>query len=555
MKTIDGKTLKEMFVSASNNLYNHYPEVDALNVFPVPDGDTGMNMSMTMTNGAKFVKDVETDDVYTVANTFAKGLLMGARGNSGVITSQIFRGFAQSLEGKKTISAPAFAEAFKNGAKVAYKAVIRPVEGTILTVVREASAALNDYADSSIEIEQAMEKLLSEAKKSLKRTPDLLPVLKEVGVVDSGGAGLVKIFEGMLSFLKGKFIEREDNSSHEKAKVESPIGDMDKDDEFGYCTEFIMRLGPAEEKEKFDEQAFKATLIERGNSIVVVRDDDIVKVHIHTLNPGNILTFAQSYGEFVTIKVENMTEQHSKLQTPPSLKKKEEEQAAPVKTVPTQQYGLVAISAGKGIDEMFTAMGANEIVSGGQTMNPSIEDIANACRKCNAKTVYVFPNNSNIVMAAVQAADVLSDEFKVYVVPTKTIPQGIAACSVFNEDVSPAENFKTMKEELKNIHSGSVTYAIKDTKMNGVEVKKDYFMGIYEKKIISCHKRVAHALYDLLDAMVNEETFLITVLVGADINDERMNNIAEKITKKYENIEIDIRRGDQPVYSFLVGVE
>ncbi len=554
MKTIDGKTLKEMFVSASNNLYNHYPEVDALNVFPVPDGDTGMNMSMTMTNGAKFVKDVESDDAYQVANTFAKGLLMGARGNSGVITSQIFRGFAQALEGKKSATAIQLAEALKNGAKVAYKAVIRPVEGTILTVVRESSAAVDDFVEASTTIEEVFEKLVSEAKKSLKRTPDLLPVLKEVGVVDSGGAGLVKIFEGMLSFLKGKFIEREENASQEKAKVESPIGDMDKDEEFGYCTEFIMRLGPADEKEKFEEQAFKATLVERGNSIVVVRDDDIVKVHIHTLNPGNILTFAQSYGEFVTIKVENMTEQHSKLQTPPNLKKKEEE-AKPVPTAPTQPYGLVAISAGKGIDEMFTAIGANEIVSGGQTMNPSIEDIANACRKCNAKTVYVFPNNSNIVMAAVQAADVLSDEFKVYVVPTKTIPQGIAACSVFNEDVSPVENFKTMKEEIKHIHSGSVTYAIKDTKMNGVEVKKDYFMGIYEKKIISCHRRVAHALYDLLDAMVTDETFLITILVGADINDERMKNITEKITKKYENIEIDIRRGDQPVYSFLVGVE
>ena len=554
MKTIDGKTLKEMFVSASNNLYNHYPEVDALNVFPVPDGDTGMNMSMTMTNGAKFVKDVESDDAYQVANTFAKGLLMGARGNSGVITSQIFRGFAQALEGKKSATAIQLAEALKNGAKVAYKAVIRPVEGTILTVVRESSAAVDEFVEASTTIEEVFEKLVSEAKKSLKRTPDLLPVLKEVGVVDSGGAGLVKIFEGMLSFLKGKFIEREENASQEKAKVESPIGDMDKDDEFGYCTEFIMRLGPADEKEQFEEQSFKATLVERGNSIVVVRDDDIVKVHIHTLNPGNILTFAQSYGEFVTIKVENMTEQHSKLQTPPNLKKKEEE-AKVVPSAPTQPYGLVAISAGKGIDEMFTAIGANEIVSGGQTMNPSIEDIANACRRCNAKTVYVFPNNSNIVMAAVQAADVLSDEFKVYVVPTKTIPQGIAACSVFNEDVSPVENFKTMKEEVKHIHSGSVTYAIKDTKMNGVEVKKDYFMGIYEKKIISCHRRVAHALYDLLDAMVTEETFLITVLVGADINDERMKNISEKITKKYDNIEIDIRRGDQPVYSFLVGVE
>ena len=554
MKTIDGKTLKEMFVSASNNLYNHYPEVDALNVFPVPDGDTGMNMSMTMTNGAKFVKDVDSDDSYQVANTFAKGLLMGARGNSGVITSQIFRGFAQSLEGKKTVDALQLADAFKNGAKVAYKAVIRPVEGTILTVIRESSAALSDAVEPSMEIEKCMEKLVKEAKASLKRTPDLLPVLKEVGVVDSGGAGLVKIMEGMLSFLKGKFVERQENTSTEEVKKDSPIADMDQDEEFGYCTEFIMRLGPADEKEKFEEAAFKATLVERGNSIVVVRDDDIVKVHIHTLNPGNILTFAQGYGEFVTIKVENMTEQHSKLQTPPSLKKKEEE-AKPVPTVPTQPYGLVAISAGKGIDEMFTAIGATEIVSGGQTMNPSIEDIANACRKCNAKTVYVFPNNSNIVMAAVQAADVLSDEFKVYVVPTKTIPQGIAACSVFNEDVSPAENFKTMKEELKHIHSGSVTYAIKDTKMNGVEVKKDYFMGIHEKKIISCHRRVAHALYDLLDAMVTEETFLITILVGEDINDERMKNISEKITKKYENIEIDIRRGDQPVYSFLVGVE
>ena len=554
MKTIDGKTLKEMFVSASNNLYNHYPEVDALNVFPVPDGDTGMNMSMTMTNGAKFVKDVDSDDAYVVANTFAKGLLMGARGNSGVITSQIFRGFAQALEGKKTINAVQFSDALKNGAKVAYKAVIRPVEGTILTVVRESSEALDKFVESSNEIEETVEKLVKEAKASLKRTPDLLPVLKEVGVVDSGGAGLVKIFEGMLSFLKGKFIERDENSSKEKPAVESPIGEMDKDDEFGYCTEFIMRLGPTDEKEKFDEQSFKATLVERGNSIVVVRDEEIVKVHIHTLNPGNILTFAQQYGEFVTIKVENMTEQHSKLQTPPSLKKKEEAQE-PIRSTLANEYGLVAISAGKGIDEMFTSIGANEIVSGGQTMNPSIEDIANACRRCNAKTVYVFPNNSNIVMAAVQAADVLSDEFKVYVVPTKTIPQGIAACSVFNEDISPAENFKTMKEELKNIHSGSVTYAIKDTKMNGVEVKKDYFMGIYEKKIISCHKRVAHALYDLLDAMVTEETFLITILVGADIKDERMKNIAEKVSKKFENIEVDIRRGDQPVYSFLVGVE
>lgn len=553
MKTIDGQTLKMMFVSASNNLYNHYPEVDALNVFPVPDGDTGMNMNLTMTNGAKEVQSHDDASVYTIANIFAKGLLMGARGNSGVITSQIFRGFAQGLEGKNTINVNQFSEAFSNGAKVAYKAVIRPVEGTILTVVRESSAALKEKASSFGDFVEALEFLVSEAKASLKRTPDLLPVLKEVGVVDSGGAGLVKILEGMLSFVKGKFVERKEGLSEDTAKPQSPIADMDKDDEFGYCTEFIMRLGPDGEKEKFDEQSFKAALVERGNSIVVVTDQDILKVHIHTLKPGDILSFAQNYGEFVTIKVENMTEQHSKLQTPPNLKKAEEKVEEKVEIV--NEYGLVAISAGAGIDEIFTNLGVNQIVSGGQTMNPSTEDIVNACRKCQAKVVYIFPNNSNITMAAVQAADVLTDEFKVYVVPSKTIPQGIAAASVFNEESTPSENFRTMKDEIKHIHSGSVTYAIKDTKVNGVEVKKGYFMGINEKKIISCHRRVAHALYDLLDSMVNEDTFLITILVGEDINEERMKNIAEKVEKKYENIEIDIRRGEQPVYSFLVGVE
>ena len=553
MKTIDGQTLKMMFVSASNNLYNHYPEVDALNVFPVPDGDTGMNMNLTMTNGAKEVQNHDEASVYTIANIFAKGLLMGARGNSGVITSQIFRGFAQGLEGKNTINVNQFSEAFSNGAKVAYKAVIRPVEGTILTVVRESSAALKEKASSFGDFVEALEFLVSEAKDSLKRTPDLLPVLKEVGVVDSGGAGLVKILEGMLSFAKGKFVERKEGLSEDTAKPQSPIADMDKDDEFGYCTEFIMRLGPDGEKEKFDEQSFKETLVERGNSIVVVTDQDILKVHIHTLRPGDILSFAQNYGEFVTIKVENMTEQHSKLQTPPNLKKAEEKVEEKVEIV--NEYGLVAISAGAGIDEIFTNLGVDQIVSGGQTMNPSTENIVNACRKCQAKVVYIFPNNSNITMAAVQAADVLTDEFKVYVVPSKTIPQGIAAASVFNEESTPSENFRTMKDEIKHIHSGSVTYAIKDTKVNGVEVKKGYFMGINEKKIISCHRRVAHALYDLLDSMVNEDTFLITILVGEDINEERMKNIAEKVEKKYENIEIDIRRGEQPVYSFLVGVE
>ena len=552
MKTIDGKTLKLMLISAANNLYNHYPEIDALNVFPVPDGDTGMNMNLTLASGSKEVQNRNDDDVFEIAKAFSKGLLMGARGNSGVITSQIFRGFANALENKKTININLLADAFDSGAKVAYKAVIRPVEGTILTVVRESSQALLGKTESFATIEEAMACLVKEAKASLKRTPDLLPVLKEVGVVDSGGAGFVKIVEGMNSALNGKPIERNEVTVVNENKSQSPIVDMDDDDEFGYCTEFIMRLGPAEEKKEFIESSFKNTLVARGNSIVIVRDDDIVKVHIHTLNPGGVLQYAQTFGEFVTIKVENMTEQHSNLQTPPSLRKEKTEEE---ENVEEKEYAIVAISAGSGIDAMFKEIGVNEIVSGGQTMNPSIEDISKAVRHTHAKTVYVLPNNSNIVMAAMQAADLLADEIKVYVVATKTIPQGIAAASVFNLESTPEENFEEMNQAIKHIASGSVTYAIKNTTIDGVEVKKDEFMAITDKKIVACHKRVTHSLYKLIDFMAKEDTFLVTVLCGEDINDEKMNYVREKLQKKYENIEFDVRRGDQPVYSFIVGVE
>jgi len=553
MKTIDGKTLKLMLISAANNLYNHYPEIDALNVFPVPDGDTGMNMNLTLASGAKEVQNRNDEDVFAIATTFSKGLLMGARGNSGVITSQIFRGFSKALENKKTITLNLLAEAFQNGSAVAYKAVMRPVEGTILTVVRESSQALAKKIGEFSTIEEAMAYLVKEAKASLKRTPDLLPVLKEVGVVDSGGAGFVKIVEGMNFALKGKIVERKEVAAVSESKPASPIAEMDDDDEFGYCTEFIMRLGPAGEKQEFIESSFKTTLLSRGNSIVIVRDDDIVKVHIHTLNPGGILQYAQTFGEFVTIKVENMTEQHSNLQTPPSMRKQSVEEAP--SDEPLKEYGIVAISAGAGLDEMFKEIGVTAIVSGGQTMNPSIEDISKAIRHCHAKTVFVLPNNSNIIMAAMQAADLLADEIKVNVIATKTIPQGIAAASVFNIESSAEENLKTMNEEIKHIASGSVTYAIKNTTVDGVEVKKDEFMAITDKKIVACRKRVTHSLYKLIEYMVKEETFLVTILVGEDINDEKMNYVREKLQKKYENIEFDVRRGDQPVYSFLVGVE
>lgn len=550
MRYIDGKTLRQMLVSAANNLYNHYPEIDALNVFPVPDGDTGMNMNLTLASGSKEIVNKVDNDVYIIASSFSKGLLMGARGNSGVITSQIFRGFADALKDKENVTADDLADAFVNGSKVAYKAVMRPVEGTILTVIRESSAALRDYVtEEKPSVEKAMEYILKEAHASLDRTPELLPVLKEVGVVDSGGAGLCTILFGMNEAIKGNFIEKNEVQVQSEGGDKATLASFKEDDEFGYCTEFIMRLGPDSVKKTFNENRFKNWLAAQGNSLVVVRDDDIVKVHVHTLTPGNVLTYAQSYGEFIKLKIENMTEQHSNLVTKP------EEKREPVKKEPTKEFGMVAISAGKGIDEIFTELGVDRIVSGGQTMNPSIEDIVKACRDCEAKNVFVFPNNSNIIMAALQASDVLQDEIKVHVIGTKTIPQGIVAASAFSPDLSAKENVKNMKDAIKHIKSGSVTYAIKDTVIDGVSVIKDYFMGISDKKIIACEKRPLNALYKLLNNMVDDESFLITILVGEDVKDEDIETLTTKVSKKYPNAELDVRRGDQPVYSYLIGVE
>lgn len=551
MRTINGKLLKDMLISAANNLYNHYPEIDALNVFPVPDGDTGMNMNLTVTSGAKEVINRNDDDVYSIASTFSKGLLMGARGNSGVITSQIFRGFALSLKDKKTMTVIDFADAFLNGSQVAYKAVMRPVEGTILTVIRESSTALSEKVNESMSIEKAMDCILKEAKASLKRTPELLPVLKEVGVVDSGGAGLVTILEGMKSAIDGVIIEKINATSVDEKPViiGGAPSQIDGEDEFGYCTEFIMRLGPDATKKPFNERRFKSVLESRGNSIVVVFDEDIVKVHIHTLAPGDILSYAQNFGEFLTIKVENMTEQHTKLKEGAA---KADNEANKPELI---DFGMVAISAGKGIDELFKDLGVNEIVSGGQTMNPSTEDIVKAVKSVNAKDVYIFPNNSNIIMAAMQAKDVLVDDYNVHVISSKTIPQGISAVSVFNPDASAIENEEAMNDAIHNVQSGSVTYAIKDTVIDGVKIVKDHFMGIKDKVIVTCLKDKMAALYALVESMVNEDSYLITLLVGEDVTAKEEKQVSEKLSELYPEIDIDIRRGEQPVYSFLVGVE
>ena len=565
MKFIDGKIFKMMVISASNNLYNHYPEVDALNVFPVPDGDTGMNMNLTMTSGMKEVANRSDDNLYDIAKTFSRGLLMGARGNSGVITSQIFRGFSESLVNKTKIDAVGLAEAFDNGRKVAYKAVLKPVEGTILTVIRESSAKLLDSVDSKTTIEEAFEILLAEANASLDRTPNLLPVLKEVGVVDSGGAGLIKILEGMQSAVTGYVINRHEAEAV-NASGQAQVAASEENEEFGYCTEFILRLGPVDTKKPFNKNRFTSVLNAHGNSLVVVQDEDLVKVHVHTLKPGDIFNYAQQFGEFVKLKCENMTEQHNEILfneksgNGPHMAASELNKAplgAPKEAEPQKEYAIIATSSGKGIGELFNEVGVDYIVSGGQTMNPSTNDFLTAVEKANAKNIYILPNNGNIIMAANQVKDVVKDKSNVVVIPSKTIMQGVVAAMNFNPDLSIKDNEKVMNESLSSVKSGQVTFAIKDTEINGIKVKKDEFMAILNsKEILSSHKNKFDALKVLLKNMVDEDSSVITILLGQDVASEKDKEKVEKyIEKEFKDCDADVRIGDQPVYSFIVGVE
>ncbi len=454
MKVIDGSLFKRMVVTGAIVLHNNHPEIDALNVFPVPDGDTGTNMSLTFSAGASEIENLDSHDIYEVAKKLSKGLLMGARGNSGVILSQIFRGISIAFEGKKEVNAVELAQALQNGAKVAYKAVMRPVEGTILTVIREASEAVVQYAQDDMEIEDVFSYFVKEADQSLERTPELLPVLKEVGVVDSGGAGLLLVFTGFMAGLAGETIERVEikGEAQKDALVEV---ESDSEEAYGYCTEFILRLDQAKMK-AFKEERLRNEL-ERlpGNSIVVVQDEDIVKVHVHTLKPGNALNAAQRYGEFVKLKIENMQEQHNSI-LEANAGKAEEEVATPDIPSPEKDVAVISVAAGDGIKNMFLELHCDYVVSGGQTMNPSAEDIVAAIRRVNAKHVIILPNNSNIVMTAQQASIILEDEIDVKVIPSKTIPQGLSACIMYNPEVSLEENLDEMKEAIANVKTGQV---------------------------------------------------------------------------------------------------
>ncbi len=542
MTRIDASLFKTMIENGAINLSNHYTDIDALNVFPVPDGDTGTNMSMTFSAGVKDALACSSNRVDEIAKRLSKGLLMGARGNSGVILSQIFRGLYQSLDGKEDIDAMDLANAFVNGSRVAYKAVMRPVEGTILTVIREAADYTMAYVNGKEEVTplEVIEYLVKEADESLKRTPELLPVLKEVGVVDSGGAGLLCVLQGFEMALKGEILVKSEAESGSGAQVSV------ESEEFGYCTEFIIQLSESGMK-TFKEDALKDSLSRIGNSLVVVQDEDIVKVHVHTLTPGDALNLGQRYGEFLKLKIENMSVQHENI----VVNAKNE-----FKDHPEKEYAVIAVAAGDGLSETFKELRADIVISGGQTMNPSTEDFVAAINQCNAAHVFVLPNNSNIILAAQQAESICdADQVEVIVLPTKSIPQGYAALINFNPEVDAETNRENMMAAVEHVQTGQVTFAIKDTTYEGMEIKANDFMGIHEKAITVSLPDKLETTKVLLSQMIDEESELITLFVGEDVSDAEVSVIEDYVDATFPHVELEVVDGGQPVYSFIISVE
>ncbi len=549
MEKINGLLFKQMLESGMNNLSNHSAEIDALNVFPVPDGDTGTNMHLTVSNGVKEALKTESNSVGVIAKTLSRGLLMGARGNSGVITSQIFRGFYQAVEDLDEMDASQLAHALVNGSRVAYRAVMRPVEGTILTVVREAADYTYAYTvtEEVTDCVAVMRKMVDEANASLQRTPELLPVLAEVGVVDSGGKGLCTILEGFLSAMMQEPIALAGQSVSSSEAVQAKV--EGQEEEYGFCTEFILHLSENGVR-NFSEQSFKDELATIGNSIVCVQDEDLVKVHVHTLEPFTAIKMGKRQGRFIKLKVENMQEQHDNI-----LEKENEE--APIKKEVTKmehkKYALITVAPGDGIRDMFKELRVDIVVGGGQTMNPSTEDFVSAIEKLDADHIFILPNNSNIILAANQAAQVCSDQ-DIHVLPTKTIPQGLSACIMFNPEVELDDNISEMTEAIENVKSGEVTYAIKDTTYDGLEIKKDEYMGILGKAIVVSNPDCMDATKKLLDKMLDEDSELVTLIYGDTATKEQAEEISEYIEEN-SDAEVEIHEGNQPVYSFIIGVE
>jgi DAK2 domain fusion protein YloV len=554
---LDGYQLAEMVIQSADHLSQNAKMVDALNVFPVPDGDTGTNMNLSMSSGAKEVKSHQSKHVGEVSKAFAKGLLMGARGNSGVILSQLFRGFSKAMEQQQTINSKEFARAFSQGVETAYKAVMKPVEGTILTVAKDAAKRAVEVAENERNIVVVMEALLEEAKKSLMRTPDLLPVLKEVGVVDSGGQGLVTVYEGFLSVLKGESLPKVsivEPSMKELVQAEhhkSMQGYLKTEDiEFGYCTEFMVKFDKENQADApFNEDEFREKLSEHGDSLLVVSNEDLVKIHIHAEYPGDVMTYAQTFGNLINIKIENMREQHMNIISEQGRAHENE-----TKVKQKQAFGIVTVGMGKGIHQLFKSMGAQVVIDGGQTMNPSTENIIEAVREVNAETVYILPNNGNIIMAAKQAADV-ADDNNVVVIPTKTVPQGMSALLSFDPNSSSSENEERMNKSIGQVKTGQVTYAVRTTKIDDVEINKGEYMGILDGKIVVTDRDKNAAAKKLLEKMVSENDEIVTIIQGEEADDDDISVISDYLEDQFADVEVEVHQGLQPLYPYIFAVE
>ncbi|KRN34293.1 hypothetical protein IV36_GL000090 [Liquorilactobacillus mali] len=552
---------RKMVAVSSKRLSNNAEFINSLNVFPVPDGDTGTNMSLSFASGAKYVAESTANTVGSLAVALAKGLLMGARGNSGVILSQIFRGFYKSTEKKDSLNAADLAAALTAGVETAYKAVMKPTEGTILTVAREAAKAANKAASESDDTVVVMEAAYEAAKKALATTPDLLPVLKEVGVVDSGGQGLTFVYEGFFDVLSGNKRAEDDahqpsveemeemvNAEHHKS-VQSQLST--EDIKYGYCTEIMVKLGAGRLVDsKFDYDEFRNHLSEIGDSLLVIADDEIVKVHVHTEHPGDVMSYGQRFGSLIKVKVDNMRLQH---ETILEHDEQEEGKEETEKGANSDGYGIIAIASGKGVANLFKSLGATYVLNGGQTMNPSTQDIVDAIKKVKAKKIIILPNNKNIFLAAEQASKVADVPTKV--VASKTIAQGMTALIAFNPAENLDENAANMSDEMDSVKSGQVTVAVRDTTIEGNIIKKDDYMGIIDGKIELTNPDKVDAAIQMVGKMLDDDSEIVTIIVGQDGTSAEAESIKKAVLDIDEDLEIEIHQGDQPVYPYLISVE
>ncbi len=550
IKTIDAKILSRMFLAGARNLEAKKEWINELNVFPVPDGDTGTNMTMTIMSAASEVSALENPDMETLAKAISSGSLRGARGNSGVILSQLLRGFTRSVRKSDVLDAPAIAAAMERAVETAYKAVMKPKEGTILTVAKEAALKASEIAPEAEELQPFFDEVFAHAEETLARTPEMLPVLKEAGVVDSGGQGLLEVMRGAIDGFMGKEIDYSvfERSSGPSVTKISPQAEADI--KFGYCTEFIILLDkPVSEEE---EHKFKEFLTSIGDSIVVVADDEIIKVHVHTNHPGQAIERALTYGALSRMKIDNMRAEHQeKLIKDAEKLAKEQEEA---EKLPPKEAGFIAVSAGEGLTEIFRELGVDYLIEGGQTMNPSTEDMLNAISKVNAETVYIFPNNKNIILAANQARDLTEDK-KIVVVPTKTVPQGITAMISFVPEKSAEENAEVMEEAISKVHTGQITYAVRDTRLDDKEIHEGDIMGIGDKGILAVGGNKEEVAEATIAAMMSDEAEVISIYYGADASEESAEALAASVEELYPDCEVEVNRGGQPIYYYIISVE